>query len=127
MERIYRSKEDSILGGVCSGMALHFRIDPVLIRLLWVALFFCGSIGFFVYLIAWIIIPVRTTPLPETKTKRLMRSKDECVLAGICGGLGQYFNKDPVIFRIILLVLLFSFGIGLGIYLLGILLIPNEK
>ncbi len=40
--------------------------------------------------------------------KRLYRSRKEKVLGGLCGGLGEYFSIDPVIVRIIALLLLFS-------------------
>lgn len=59
-KRLYRaSKEDSIIGGVCAGIASHFDIDPVLVRLLaiLVALAFGG--GILAYLILWLIIPRR--------------------------------------------------------------------
>ena len=127
MNRLYRSRNNSVIAGVCGGMAEYFGIDPVLMRLLWLGLFLCGSIGFFVYIIAWIIIPLSQEQNVASPPKRLLRSRDDRVLAGICGGLGKYFDKDPVLFRIALVVLLFSFGIGLGLYLLGILLIPNES
>lgn len=36
VKRLYRSKENKILGGVCGGIAEHLGVDPVIIRLLWV-------------------------------------------------------------------------------------------
>ena len=59
VKRLYRaSKKDSMLGGVCAGIANYFEVDPTLIRLLWVLItilsFGLGIIG---YLIAWIIVP----------------------------------------------------------------------
>jgi len=58
IKRLYRSKKDRILGGVCGGMAEHVETDPTLIRLLWalIALFSMGF-GLIAYLLAWIIIP----------------------------------------------------------------------
>lgn len=54
--------------------------------------------------------------------RRLFRSKTNRVLFGVCGGIGQYFNIDPVIVR-----LLFIFtGIGLVAYLVMALIIPVE-
>ena len=57
--------------------------------------------------------------------KRLVRSRSNRVIAGICGGLGEYFNIDPVVMRIIWLVLLLGFGTGLVAYLVCWLIIPN--
>jgi phage shock protein C len=57
IKRLYRSKRDRILGGVCAGLGNYLNIDPVLIRVVWVIGFFAAGIGFLAYLIAWIIIP----------------------------------------------------------------------
>jgi phage shock protein C len=56
--RLYRaSSKDSIIAGVCAGVANYFNIDPVIIRLLWILLIFGWGTGILAYLIAWIIIP----------------------------------------------------------------------
>jgi phage shock protein C len=56
-KKLYRSKRDRVLGGVCGGLGNFFNIDPVFVRVLWVVSFFVGGIGLLGYLIAWIIIP----------------------------------------------------------------------
>jgi len=59
IKRLYRSKTDKILGGVCGGIAHYFEIDPTLVRLAWVILSFAGmGAGIIAYLIAWIIVPL---------------------------------------------------------------------
>jgi phage shock protein PspC (stress-responsive transcriptional regulator) len=55
--RFYRDPEDKILGGVCSGLGAYFSIDPVIIRLIFVLLFFAGGSSFLAYLILWIVVP----------------------------------------------------------------------
>jgi phage shock protein PspC (stress-responsive transcriptional regulator) len=57
IKRIYRSRKDRLLGGVCAGIGNYFNVDPVLIRVAWVAAFFAAGFGFLAYIIAWIIIP----------------------------------------------------------------------
>ncbi|MDL2254817.1 PspC domain-containing protein [Bacteroidales bacterium OttesenSCG-928-J16] len=59
--------------------------------------------------------------------KKLTRSSRNNVIAGICAGLGEYFNADPVIFRIIFIVLAFGGGAGIIIYLILWLIIPDEN
>ena len=60
VKRLYRApKEDSIIAGVCAGIANYFGIDPVLVRLLWVLFVFGFGFGILAYLLAWIIIPRR--------------------------------------------------------------------
>ena len=60
--RIFRNPNDKILGGVCSGVANYFEIDPVIVRLVMATLFFFVGIGFLAYIISWIVIPYPRTP-----------------------------------------------------------------
>jgi phage shock protein C len=60
--RLYRNPHDKIIGGVCSGVANYFDIDPVIARLVMVVLFLTAGIGLVAYILAWIIIPAAKTP-----------------------------------------------------------------
>ena len=57
IKRLYRSRHDKVLGGVCAGIADYFHVDPVLVRLLWVIFALIMGTGIIAYIIAWIIIP----------------------------------------------------------------------
>lgn len=57
MKRLYKSRTDKMICGVCGGIAEYFNVDPTLIRLLFVALGCTGS-GVLAYLVAAIIIPL---------------------------------------------------------------------
>lgn len=72
MKRLYRSKKEQMLGGICGGLAEYANIDPSIIRLVWVVLIvFSWGLFLLVYIVAWIIIPVspeesvQQTTLPE--------------------------------------------------------------
>ncbi len=58
-KRLYRSKKDRMLCGVCGGIAEYFNVDPTLIRILWVILSLPGVVfpGILAYIICCIIIP----------------------------------------------------------------------
>ena len=56
--RIYRSRKESMIAGVCGGLGEYFDIDPVIMRLIFVLLIFAGGAGLIGYIIAWIIIPL---------------------------------------------------------------------
>jgi phage shock protein C len=56
-KRLYRSK-DRMLGGVCAGVADYFNIDKTIARLIFAALILAGTVGFWLYLLMWIIVPV---------------------------------------------------------------------
>ncbi|HEX2921700.1 MAG TPA: PspC domain-containing protein [Bacteroidales bacterium] len=57
-------------------------------------------------------------------TKRLYRNPDNKVIAGVSGGLGAYLNTDPVLFRILFILLLLFFGTGFFIYLILWISVP---
>ena len=56
-KRLYRSKKDKMLAGVCGGLAEYFDVDPSLLRLATVLLCLYAGTGLLVYIIAAIIIP----------------------------------------------------------------------
>lgn len=60
-------------------------------------------------------------------TKKLYRSKTNRVIFGVCGGLGEYFEVDPLIIRILFLLLSFSAGTGVIIYLILAVIIPEAN
>jgi len=59
--------------------------------------------------------------------KRLTRSKKDRMLFGVCGGIGDYFDIDPVIIRIIFIILLFTGGSGFLAYIIAIFVIPENN
>ncbi len=216
--RLYRSRVDRMIGGVCGGLGEFANVDPVLIRILFVILGMMGGFGLLLYIIAVIIIPEnpeqstikvkrstnhsvfwgallivigavllieqlsllphfnlwvlpwttiwavilvglgifllikqnnsgasttaettvpdlpggeeteqQSTEAPGTRGT-LYRSKDDRMVAGVCGGLAKYFNMDPTIVRLLYVILtLFSKGLGILAYIILILAIPEEK
>ncbi len=94
--RMFRNQDDKILGGVCSGLANYFRIDPVIMRILFVLLI---GVLFWVYIVLWIILPSQSAQ--TNISKRLYRNPDVKVIAGVCGGIASYFNIEPWIPRLI--------------------------
>ena len=108
--RLYRDTNDKMLGGVCSGMAAYFRIDPTVVRLLFLVLFFGGGSGFLLYLLLWIILPAK--PLDHVSSnRRLYRNPEEKVIAGVASGIATYFDVAVWIPRLI-----FSLPLVIGIF-----------
>ena len=56
-KRLYRSKNNCMIAGVCGGLGEYFDMDPTFIRLLWVLFILAGGSGVLAYIIAWIVIP----------------------------------------------------------------------
>ena len=60
--------------------------------------------------------------------KRIYRSKKDAILGGVCGGLAEYFNLDPVLIRLLWVIgTLLSFGVGIIAYLIALIIIPERK
>src|SRR5688572_21775119 len=118
--RLYRDPAGPI-GGVASGMAGYFGVDPVLVRLLWLVALFSG-IGFFAYLVFWLIVPkARTWPPPGYPSG--VESRDDGVgvsnamisgllIVALAAVLGSHWDG---LFDLVLPVTL----VGFGIYLLN--------
>ena len=66
-------------------------------------------------------------PPPPSQHRRLTRRSDDRVLAGVASGLGDYFNVDPAIFRLVFVILTFFGGSGLMLYVLGWLMLPERS
>src|SRR3954471_17755762 len=70
--------------------------------------------------------PEPATPAPGRGPRRLYKSRDERMIAGVCGGIAEYFGIDPVIVRVIAVALVFAGGAGLLAYVAAWLLVPEE-
>ncbi len=64
---------------------------------------------------------------PGTPPPRLIRTTDDKVVSGLCGGLGRHFGVDPVVFRIAFVVLALAGGSGVLLYLVGWLMVPDDR
>jgi phage shock protein PspC (stress-responsive transcriptional regulator) len=59
--RLYRDADSKVIGGVCSGLSKYFAIDVVVVRIIWLILFFIFGSGLLLYIILWVIIPKAVT------------------------------------------------------------------
>jgi len=58
--------------------------------------------------------------------KKLYRSLDDKKIAGVCGGLGEYFDIDPTIIRLALVALVLAGGSGVLAYILAWIIVPEQ-
>lgn len=77
-KKLFRDTENVIIGGVCSGLATYFDVEPVLVRLAAFLLVFCNGIGIPAYILLWIIIPAA-----ETKKQKLEMQGSPLTIASI--------------------------------------------
>lgn len=100
-KRLYRDEQNKVLGGVCSGIANYFGMDPLLVRILW---FFLVGINFVVYIILWIAVPSSSVKEVGGVRKRLFRDIDNKVIGGVAAGLSKYFGIKVWIIRVLFLI-----------------------
>lgn len=64
--RMYRSSSNSVIGGVCGGLAEYLNTDPVIFRVLFVLAILIGGGGLLLYIILWIVIPLKEAPIIQS-------------------------------------------------------------
>jgi phage shock protein C len=108
-------------------------VDVTLIRLAWVVLSIVpGSIvgGVAAYIVAWMVMPQATQPAGTSANRKwLSRSTTDRKIAGVCGGIGEYFSVDSTVVRVawaFLSVVPGCFIGGLVAYLLAWFIIPER-
>ena len=111
--KLYRDSSNRIIAGVCSGVAEYFKIDPIIVRVLF---FIAVPLNLIVYIIFWIGIPSKDFD-PDLR-KILYRDKENGVIGGVSKGLSNYLKIDANIIRVVFVVSLFFGGAGLLFYLL---------
>ena len=65
--------------------------------------------------------------MKDTKIKKLYRSKKNRIIAGVCGGIGEYFDKDPTLIRLLWIIFVLVGGSGILAYIIAWIIIPEEK
>lgn len=67
--RMYRDPDHRIIGGVCAGMGAYWHIDPIIIRVIFLALVLAGGLGVLIYLILYIVLPEARTTAQKIEMK----------------------------------------------------------
>ena len=128
MKRLVRTRDDSVLAGVCGGFSRYFNLDSALVRLLWVFFTIFGGSGVLAYLVAVFIIPDESTAKDVTPRRLIDGFNDKtilwCVLLVLVGIILFFQHGDFInsIWRHFwnsgINVLLAMIIIGTGVYFL---------
>ncbi|MCK4630355.1 MAG: PspC domain-containing protein [Bacteroidales bacterium] len=86
--RMYRDPDNRILGGVCSGMSAYWRIDPIILRILFVIAFLGFGTGLIIYIILWVVIPEA-----KTKAQKLEMMGEKVNVSNIGKAFKEEFNN----------------------------------
>jgi phage shock protein C len=133
VRRLTRSRTEGKIGGVCAGIANYFDVDVVLVRAAWVVFSIVpGAVigGVLAYLAAWLVIPEETGTSAVPHGRRLTRSTADAKIAGVCGGLAEYFGVDSTPIRLLWVILSILCGAVIGgviAYLVAWVIIPRRS
>jgi phage shock protein PspC (stress-responsive transcriptional regulator) len=117
IRRLTRPRLQGKIAGVCAGLADYFEVDVVLVRAAWVVLSVVpGAIvgGVLAYLAAWLVVPESEEAASAPVGRRLTRSAADKKVAGVCGGLAEYFGVDATAIRLAWAILSILFGAVVG-------------
>lgn len=126
-KQLQRDQKRKILGGVCAGLGNYFNIDAVWVRLFFALLLAAYGVTFFVYIILWIVLPGSYDMEEPEVEKKMYRDPERKVLAGVSGGLAAYFGIDIIAVRILFVIFTFIGGLGLLIYLVLWIALPEAR
>ena len=131
-KRLYKSAVDKKVFGVCGGVAEYFHVDSTIIRLLVVLFCLMAGTGVIIYLAAALIVPENPNPEAAVRDaypqrKRLYKSTDDVMIAGVCGGIAEYFNVDSTIIRLLAAVFCLLAGTGVLAYLVAVIVLPTRS
>ena len=127
-KKLYRDSNRKILGGVASGMAHYFGIDPLWVRLL-IIILASGSGGLLVfgYFIMWIVVPESEELEEDSNLKKMYRNPEDKVFGGVASGMAAYFGVEAIVIRIAFVLLTFLGGAGLLAYIILWIIVPEAK
>lgn len=128
MKQIYLSSEKKFLG-ICGGIADYFNVDPTLIRIVVACLALYTAIipALVIYIVMSFVLPQQPEGYTTVNTaKKLAKSKGNKKIAGVCGGLAEYFGIDATIVRLIFALSFLFIGFGLTIYIVCLALMPSD-
>lgn len=129
-KRLVRIPSAGTVAGVCAGFASYLDLDVTVLRVVWVILSIVpgGLLGGVVaYVIAWVLMPPATGSVAAPRSS-LYRSSTDRKVAGVCGGIAEYFDVDPTLVRVVWAVLSVIPGaivLGLLAYVLAWLIMPD--
>jgi phage shock protein PspC (stress-responsive transcriptional regulator) len=143
--RLYRDLNRKLAGGVASGLAHYFTVDPLWVRLAFL-LFVIGlpagggimnggedvfgtlsGIMVMLYIAMWIAFPGSTTLEEDKSIKKFYRDPDRKVVGGVAAGVASYFGIDIGVVRFLWVLSIFFFGTGFLLYIILWIIAPSAN
>ncbi len=144
--RLYRDLRRKLVGGVASGIAHYFTLDPLWVRLAFLffviglpagsGMFHNGSDEFagslsgltvLIYIAMWIAFPGSNALEEDKSIKKFYRDPDRKVIGGVAAGVASYFGVDIGVVRFVWVLSVFLFGTGFLIYIVLWIISPSAN
>ncbi len=143
--RLFRDLRRKLIGGVASGLAHYFTVDPLWVRLAFLFLviglpagsgIFDGNgdavgpisgIVVLLYIAMWIAFPGSITLEEDKSIKKFFRDPDRKVVGGVAAGVASYFGIDIGVVRFLWVLSIFLFGTGFLIYIVLWIIAPSAN
>ena len=126
MRKLDRLAGQKKIAGVCAGLGEYFELDPVFFRLFFLVSLLFGGIGALVYLLLWVMVPEKPgSDGAGGPARSLHLSRSDRKIAGVCGGLGEWLDVDPVFIRVAFVLLSLLCGLGIAVYIALWLFLPR--
>ena len=129
-----RDLTNTQIGGVASGIANYFEIDPIWVRLILIVGLFglfpilhAANLVFWVYIACWIAIPGEYTPETNKSYRKFYRDPENEVIGGVMAGISAYTGWDVGLLRVLAVISLFFFGSGAVAYIIIMAITPKAK
>jgi phage shock protein PspC (stress-responsive transcriptional regulator) len=125
MKNFHRLSGNKKIAGVCAGLGEYFEIDPVFFRLFFLVSLFFGGLGALIYVLLWIMAPEKAGEAQPKPSSGLHLSRSDRKILGVCGGLGEWLDVDPVFLRVAFVLLALLGGLGIVIYVVLWIFVPR--
>jgi phage shock protein PspC (stress-responsive transcriptional regulator) len=125
MRAFHRLSGQKKIAGVCAGLGEYFEIDPVFFRLFFLVSLFFGGLGALIYVLLWIMAPEKVGEEQHGSAAGLHLSRVDRKIAGVCGGLGEWLDVDPVFLRVAFVLLALVAGLGIVVYIVLWIFLPR--
>jgi phage shock protein PspC (stress-responsive transcriptional regulator) len=132
--KLLRDNKRKLLGGVASGIAHYLSVDPLWVRLMFLATLFdwfffvsISGVAFFSYILIWALVPASNDLEDDSRVKKLFRNPENKVLGGVAGGLAAYFGVEVTLVRVLLALGMFLGGTTIVAYLILWAITPEAR
>jgi phage shock protein PspC (stress-responsive transcriptional regulator) len=139
-QKFVRDLKRKLLGGVASGLAYNYSVDPLWVRIAFLLCFFSMPLGasifhtatfgflsglsLVIYIAMWIAFPGSANLEEDTKIKKFYRNPDQKVVGGVAAGVASYFGADVGVIRFLWVISIFLFGTGVMAYIVLWIIAP---